>query len=142
MLNRSITRRYCTVLVGLLTLGGFQAVNADPQPDVLIRLETPQANNARPRGPAHKVLVTDVSGHIQVGTSHTLSRRAWRALLDKRFRRLGRKIGLDQPPLPLQLKMRSLYPPTRPLPSGPEESKAPAIAPTPRAGPAGPSSPR
>ena len=140
-----IARRYCAVLIALLTLGCFQTVNAgpgDPLQGVIISLQTPKGHKNRARPPAHQALALNVSGHLQVESTRPLTKRAWRQMLDRRFPWPGKRIGLEQTPLPLQLKMRPLYPPTRPLPSGSGAFKAPASAPTPRAVPAGPSSPR
>ena len=140
-----IARRYCAVLIALFTLGCFQTVNAgpgDPLQGVIISLRTPKGHKHRARPPAHKTLAPDAGGHLQVESTRTLTKRAWRQMLDRRFPWPGKTIGLEQTPLPLQLKMRPLYPPTVPVPSGPGALKAPANAPTPQAVPAGPSSPR
>ncbi len=145
MKMRSISHRYSPVLIALFTLGCCQAVNAnpcDPLQGIIISLQTPKGHNNRARPPAHQALAPNVSGHLQVESTRPLTKRAWRQMLDRKFPWPGKRIGLEQTPLPLQLKMRPLYPLTRPLPSGSGAFKAPASAPTPRAVPAGPSSPR
>ena len=141
----SISHRYCSLLIALFSLGCFQTVNAgpgDPLQGVIISLRTPKGNKNRARPPAHKTLAPDAGGQLQLESTRTLTKRAWRQMFDRRFPWTGKRIGLQQTPLPLQLKMRPLDPPTRPVPSGPAEFKTPAGAPTPRAVPAGPSSPR
>ena len=141
----SIAHRYCPVLIALLTLGCCQAVNArsDDRPQgIIISLRMPKGHKNWARPPAHKILAPDAGGHLQVESTRTLTKRAWRQMLDRRFPWPGKTIGLEQTPLPLQLKMRPLYPPTVPVPSGPGALKAPANAPTPQAVPAGSSSPR
>ena len=145
MKMRSISHRYSPVLIALFTLGCCQAVNADsgdPLQGIVISLRTPKGNKNRASPPVHQVRAPNASGHLQVESTRTLTKRAWRQMFDRRFPWPGKRIGLEQTPLPLQLKMRPLYPSTRPLPSGPGELKAPASTPTPRAVPAGPSSPR
>ena len=145
MKMRSISHRYSPVLIALFTLGCCQAVSAgsgDPLQGIVINLRTPKGHKNRARPPAHQAQAPDADRHLKMESARILTKRAWRQMRDNRFRRPGKTIGLEQTPLPLQLKLHKLHPSTRPLPSGPGELKAPANAPIPRAVPAGPSSPR